>query len=103
MSSFRDGPIRGRTGAQWLHLAVLTTALLALLFVASGAALWHLDAPGSAATCPICHAVNMPALHAVRAGVLVSPTTSAWLETPETRLTHARPATLNAPPRAPPV
>jgi hypothetical protein len=103
MSSFRDGPIRGRTGAQWLHLAVLTTALLAVLFVASGAALWHLDAPGSAATCPICHAVNMPALHAVWSGALVSPVTTAWLEIPETRVTHAPPAASNAPPRAPPV
>lgn len=103
MSSFRDGPIRGRTRSQWLHLAVLTAAVLALLFVASGAALWHLDAPGSAATCPICHAVNMPALHAVRAGTLASPATSTWLEIPETRVMHSPPTALNAPPRAPPV
>ncbi len=103
MSSFRDGPIRGRTGAQWFHLAALTAALLALLFVGSGAALWHLDAPGSTATCPICHAVNMPALHAARAGLLASPATASWLEIPEMRVTHTRPAALNAPPRAPPV
>jgi hypothetical protein len=103
MSSFRDGPIRGRTGHQWLHRAVLATALLALLFVASGAALWHLDSPGSAATCPICHAVNMPALHAVRAGELASLAVSTWLELPATRVNHAMPAALNAPPRAPPV
>jgi hypothetical protein len=103
MSSFRDGPIRGRTPAQWLHLAVLTTAVLALLFVASGAALWHLDAPGSADTCPICHAVNMPALHAVRAGNLTSLAIATWLEIPETRTTHVPPAASSAPPRAPPV
>ena len=62
MSSVRDGSIRIGS-QQWFQLVVLTTALLATLFVASGAALLHYDAPNSAATCPICHAVHMPALH----------------------------------------
>ena len=103
MSSLRDGPIRNRSSSQRFRLAVLVAAVLAVLFVASGAALWHLDAPGSEATCPICHAVHMPALRGAPAETLASPTTFGWLVVPEARLAHAAPAALNAPPRAPPV
>ena len=103
MSSLRDGPFRNRNRSQWLRFAVLITALLAVLFVASGAASLHVDAPGSEATCPICHAVHMPALRGAPAEALASFETVARLVVPEARLTQAVPAALHAPPRAPPV
>jgi len=46
----------------WLHLAAVTAAVVAVMLIATGASLWHIDAPGSAATCPICHFAHISAL-----------------------------------------
>ncbi len=101
MSSLRDGPIR--ISSQRFRFAVLITALLGMIFLASGAALFHYDAPGSADTCPICHAVHMPVLRGAPVETATSLEMVAWLVVPEARPTHALPAARNAPPRAPPV
>lgn len=88
---------------RWLRLAVLTAALVAILFVGTGAAFWHHDAPGSAAPCPICYAAHLPALRSASFDVQTAPTAVIWLVTQDLQFTHAAPQALHAPPRAPPV
>jgi hypothetical protein len=87
---------------RWFHMAALTAAMVAIILVAAGASLWHIDAPGTEATCPICHVAHMSVLPGVPTAVLATPTLIAWLVPPETRVSHAAPAGLDSPPRAPP-
>jgi hypothetical protein len=87
---------------RWLHLAVLSAALAAILLLATGASLWHLDTPGSEATCAICHVAHLTPLLGAAMGTLAAPLFIAWNLPTETQISHATPATLNAPPRAPP-
>jgi hypothetical protein len=87
---------------RWFRLVVLTAAVAALLFLSTGAALWHHDAPGKAASCSICLAAHLPALSNMPAGTPAAPRAVAWLVPAELRLNHATPDTLNSPPRAPP-
>jgi hypothetical protein len=75
--------------------------MAAILFVATGAALWHQDAPG-ATFCPMCHAAHLPALRSVPARTPVISFAVTWAILPELRLNHATPETLNTSPRAPP-
>jgi hypothetical protein len=86
----------------WLRLAALTAALTAVLFIASGASLWHSDAPGSEATCPICHVAHMPALQAAPVGVFAALALVGWLVPTEARSGHAESFSLIPPARAPP-
>jgi hypothetical protein len=103
MSLLRDGPVRRRSAfLRCVRLAALGAALIAVLFVASGAAIWHFDAPGSLATCPICHLAHMPALRAAHGAIVALRITIAWVVPTDTRLGHAPTAALHAPPRAPP-
>ena len=88
---------------RWLRLAVLAAAFAAVLFVATGASLWHQDAPGATASCSICYATHLPVLRSMPAGTPTAPLAVAWVITAELRLTHAEPDKLNSPPRAPPV
>jgi len=88
---------------RWLRLAMLTAAFAAVLFVATGAAFWHQDAPGAAASCSICYATHLPALSSMPVGTPAAPLAIAWVITAELRLTHTEPDKLNSPPRAPPV
>ena len=87
---------------QWPRLVVLTAAVAALLFLATGAALWHHDAPGKAAFCSICLAAHLPALSSMPAGTPAAPCAVTWVVPVELRLSHATPDTLNSSPRAPP-
>jgi len=87
---------------RWLQMAALTAALLAILPVAIGAAFWHTDAPGSEATCSICHVAHMPALPGSAAAVLATPTAIARIAPVEARVSHSVSAGLDSPPRAPP-
>ena len=103
MSLLRDGPVRRRSALlRWVRLTALGAALVAVLFVASGAALWHFDAPGSLATCPICHLAHMPALRGAHGAVVATRVTIAWVVPIDSRLGHAPTAALHSPPRAPP-
>ena|ERR1700758_142977 len=91
-----------RHARDWVRFACLGAATLAVLLLAIGAALWHQDAPGSEATCSICHLAHLaPVLGSLIDG-LSAPLVIAWHLPAETRVTHAAPATLSAPPRAPP-
>ena len=103
MVSFRARP-RGVQGIplRVLRLALLAAAIVAVVAVATGATLWHYDAPGGAATCPICHAAHLPSLQPTPAGGLASPTAVAWLVPQVTESRHVSLAALQTPPRAPP-
>ena len=77
---FRDGPFDvQRKSLRWLHAAVLVAACAAILLVASGISFWHTDAPGSEATCPICHVAHMPVLPGTAASVPSTPNVVAWV------------------------
>ena len=88
---------------RWLRFAALTAAMAAVLFLASGATLWHVDAPGSSATCPICHLAHMPALRGTPAGGVFAPAPVAWIAPLQVRISRAAPISLDSPPRAPPL
>src|SRR5579863_1708607 len=100
---FRDGPFDvQRKFLRWLHAAVLVAACAAILLVASGISFWHTDAPGSEATCPICHVAHMPVLPGTATSVQSAPKVVAWVVPAEARISHSAPAGLDSPPRAPP-
>ena len=100
---FRDGPIGvHRRSLPWLRVAVLSAACAAILLVASGISFWHTDAPGSDATCPICHVAHMPVLPGTATSVPSTSRVVAWLVPAEVRVSHSAPAGLDSPPRAPP-
>jgi len=80
---------------------VLAAAVAAFLFVATGAALWHQDAPGNS-VCSICYAAHLPALSSMPTGTPAASCAVAWVVPVELRLNHATPDTLNSSPRAPP-
>src|SRR5580765_8087728 len=98
----RDGPINKKNSLGWLRLAALTVAIAAIAFVATGATLWHVDTPGSAATCPICHVAHTPLLGGVSAQIAVAPFAVAWLVAARQHIRHEAPPVLDASPRAPP-
>lgn len=101
---FRDGPIgvhRSRF-SRWFHATVLIAACAAIVLVASGISFWHTDAPGSEATCPICHVAHMPVLPGTATSVLSTPKVVAWVVLAGARVSHSAPAGLDSPPRAPP-
>ena len=64
-------------------LAALAAALAAIIPIAIGAGFWHTDAPGSDATCPICHVAHMPVLPGIAVIVLIAPRVMARLVAPE--------------------
>ena len=100
---FRDGPIGVRRRSfSWFRVAVLAAACTAIVLVASGIWLWHTDAPGSEATCPICHVAHMPVLPGALTSVPSVLHVVASIAVAEVRLSHSAPAELAAPPRAPP-
>jgi len=90
-----------RNSTSWPRLIVLTAAVAALLFVATGVTLWHHDSPGTS-SCSICYAAHLPALSSMQAGTPAAPCAVPWAVPAELRLNHATPDTLNSPPRAPP-
>jgi hypothetical protein len=92
---------RGRP-LPWFYLAALTAAFAAIVLVGIGAPFWHSDAPGTEATCPICHVAHMPVLPGAAATLWATPAAVAWVVPAEMRITHAAPVALDSPPRAPP-
>jgi hypothetical protein len=96
-----EGFSSGRSNSpEWLRLAVLAAALAAVLFVATGAALWHQDTPGT--FCSICYAAHIPALRSALVRAPVTSSAVVRVVPVELRLNHATPETLNSSPRAPP-
>ena len=103
MSLLRDGPARRRSAAlRCIRLTALGVALVAVLFGASGAALWHFDAPGSLATCPICHLAHMPVLRGAQGALVAARITIEWVVPTDAQFGHTPTAALHSPPRAPP-
>jgi hypothetical protein len=96
---FNPRGVRGNS-AQWLRMIALTAALAALLVVASGATLWHQDAPGT--VCSICYAAHLPAVRSLPVRTPVASRAIAWLVPVELLLDHATPERLSSSPRAPP-
>ena len=84
------------------HLVALAAALLAILPVAIGASFWHTDAPGSEASCQICHVAHMPVLPGILTSFQAAPKAVAWVEPAQAQISHSAPAGLDSPPRAPP-
>lgn len=100
---FRDGPTAvHRKSLSWFRVAALAAAFAAILLVASGIWLWHTDAPGSEATCLICHVAHMPVTLGTFTSALTVLNVVASVAPAVTRLSHSASAELSAPPRAPP-
>jgi hypothetical protein len=98
---FRDGPFAHRKSLGWFRVAVLAAACIAIVLVASGISFWHTDAPGSEATCPICHVAHMPVLLGTVPGISTLSVVAAVAPV-EIRLSHSAAVDLASPPRAPP-
>jgi hypothetical protein len=81
---------------RWLHLAALAAAVVSVVFVATGASLWHQDRPGSEAACSICHLAHLGPLLCISTGALTGPVLAAWKPSDETRVSHASPDVLEA-------
>jgi len=107
MSFLRDGPsaIHGNRSIglpRWLRLAMLGAALVAVVLVASGVLLWHSDAPGSLATCPICHVAHMSVLRAASGPIVAARIALAWVFPTNPLVGYSAAAERSSPPRAPP-
>ena len=93
---------RDKNRFRWLHVAAFAAALLAVLPVAIGASFWHTDAPGTDATCQICHVAHMPVLLGTATSVEAAPKAVAWVEPGQAQSLLSAPTGLDSPPRAPP-
>ena len=99
----RDGPIGSRRRSlPWLHATLFIAACAAILLVASGISFWHTDAPGSEATCPICHVAHMPVLPRTASSFRATREVVGWVAPAEAQVSHSAPVGLDSPPRAPP-
>jgi hypothetical protein len=74
----------------------------AVMLIATGASLWHIDAPGSAATCPICHYAHISALPGLPAGSVTVQVSLAWIVPAAPIVGNAAPVLQASAPRAPP-
>jgi|SRR5579872_632294 len=93
---------RQRKARHWVDFACLIAAAFALLLLALGVAYWHQDAPGSEATCAICHVAHLAPLPGSGVASISVPLLIAWYEAAEAQLEQPSPPLTNAPPRAPP-
>lgn len=93
--------IRSFPGA--MRIAVLAAAFAGIVLLATGAAWWHLDTPGSVDTCPICcHIAHISAIPGTLAAAIAAPSLVEWL-LPAERLVFEGAASVLVPPsRAPP-
>jgi hypothetical protein len=86
-----------------LRVASLTAALAGIVLLATGAAWWHVDNPGSVDTCPICcHIAHISALPGTLAAAIAAPLLVEWLLTAERLVFEGAPSVLVPPSRAPP-
>jgi hypothetical protein len=93
----------GSRTIQWLRLATLAAALTGIALLATGAAWWHVDEPGSVDACPICcHVAHINAVPGALAAALAAPVHVAWV-LPTERLPFLGASSAVTPPsRAPP-
>jgi len=86
-----------------LRVAALAAAFAGIVLVATGAAWWHVDNPGSVDTCPICcHIAHINALPGTLTAAIAAPLLLEWLLTAERLVFEAAPSVLVPPSRAPP-
>src|SRR5579859_6606210 len=100
---FRDGPIGSRhRSLPWLHATLFIAACAAILLVASGISFWHTDAPGSEATCSLCHVAHMPVLPRTASRFQATREVVGRIAPAEAQVSYSAPIGLDSPPRAPP-
>ena len=86
-----------------LCFVVLMAALASVLFVATGASLLHVDAPGtSESTCPVCHVSHAPIVPALPAVLKVANPVVERLPSGDGIATPSVRAVATPPSRAPP-
>ena len=94
------------TGARtirWLRLAALAAGFAGIVLLATGAAWWHIDSPGSVDACPICcHTAHISAVPESFAAAFTAPVLVAWLLNAERLLLPGAPSVVVPPSRAPP-
>ena len=92
-----DGTIR------WLRLVALSAALAGVLLLATGAAWWHIETPGSVDSCPICcHTAHISAVPEAFSAASTASVVVAWLLAAERLLLPGDPSVVVPPSRAPP-
>ena len=65
-----------------LRLAAFVAAFAGIALLATGAASWHVDSPGSVDACPICcHVAHINAVPGALAAALAAPVHVAWVLT----------------------
>ena len=93
----------GARTIRWFRLATLAAAFAGLVLLATGAAWWHVDNPGSVDACPICcHVAHISALPGTLVAALPAPEHVAWVLSAERLLFPGAPSVLTPPSRAPP-
>jgi hypothetical protein len=97
------GMIKRTHKIAWLHVAAVTAAVVAVMLIATGASLWHIDAPGSAATCPICHFAHISVLPGLPAESVSVHVIVADLPPAAPLISALAPVVATASPRAPPL
>ena len=85
-----------------MHLVAVTAAIVAVMLIATGASLWHIDAPGSAATCPICHLAHVSVFNALPAELVSVNVIVTWFLPADESVCDAKLVLQASSPRAPP-
>jgi hypothetical protein len=87
---------------RYLNLATILVAVLAVLFIGTGASIFHIDPPGSAATCPFCCLAHISALPGVAIELPLVIAAIEAIAPSEVPFTYAAPTSLILHSRAPP-
>jgi hypothetical protein len=86
-----------------LRLAAFVAALAGIALLATGAAWWHVDGPGTVDACPICcHVAHINAVPGALAAALAAPVHVAWVLPAERFLFVGASSVVTPPSRAPP-
>jgi hypothetical protein len=86
-----------------LRLAAFVAAFAGIAFLATGAAWWHVDGPGSVDACPICcHVAHINAVPGALAAALAAPVHVAWVLPAEGLLFSGASSVVTPPSRVPP-
>jgi hypothetical protein len=86
-----------------LRLAVFVAAFAGIALLATGAAWWHVDSPGSVDACPICcHVAHISSLPGTTTAALAAPVHVGWVLNAVRLLHPGAPSFVTPPSRAPP-
>lgn len=99
-----SGEMTDSRTVRWLRLATFAAAFAGIVLLATGAAWWHVDNPGSVDACPICcHVAHINAVPGALSAALVAPVHVGWVLSAERLLLPGAPSVVTPPSRAPPV